>query len=1159
MIGAEMIGGEWQALNALQFDAVQGPPDVWRLSPFHVDSLHRATIEVLRTALRRAAESRDVSPVGVVLQGEHGTGKTHMLGWLREQVQEQGGYFFLLQLLDAKGFWESMVTSAVGGLSHRNENGDTQLSVFLGRLAPLIDVKRIVRLAVIGGTELAREHLDAFVSGLRRLDPQLGRDAQDTLRALILLGSDDFRLQDIGEAFLYSIPESEHEGRTQWGIRPVQRTPQEIVADISRLLALTGHSVIAVDQIDTLIAQSAHATTMDNMVNLPDALVIEQVAGGLMDLREHTRRTLTVVSCLNATWEYIRNIATQTVQARFREAVQLKQIPNADVARDLVAKRVGVQFARLGFEPPYPTWPVRPSALEQAYQYTPRQLFARIDAHVQRCLINDEISELELLDQTITVERPPVSPMVEVAHFQALDTSFALLADAADIEAALDPATEDVVMPRLLHAGLTAWIAAQGDQGRAFSVDPLPNAKPPLHARLRRTLDETIEDEAHWAFRGIGATNAVAALTRIRSACVAAGLDAEVPKRRLFLLRTADWGRGKRTLEVLAEFERAGGRTLRLEPDDLKALAALRDLIATNPPHLQAWLADRKPINGVKLFNEALHDIGDLPTSIAGTGVRRPPEATPASPESGTEPPAADILSALASSGSGATPGLTAWPDLTAGPDLAVPPAGGPAAPAAETPRSLTSSGGAAPNLAWPDLATSPDVMGRPDLTMPPAADQAASTAESQRSLEQPAHPAAGRAALIDPVGFVVGRATVGGRPLPVELAALRKHTVIFAGSGSGKTVLIRRIIEECALRGVSAIVLDPNNDLARLGDAWPQPNELWEDGDDVRAADYLAGTDVVVWTPRKASGRPISFQPLPDFAAVRGDADEFLEAVDSAMAALIPRAKIDGRTEKAHLARAVLRESVIHHGREGSGGLDGLIELLADLPDEVSEVRNAHKIASALAQILIAAKVNDPLFGGDGTPVDPGVLLTPAGGKRARISVISFVGLPSDADRQSFVNQLQMALVAWIKKNPANDRPLGCLFVMDEAQTFAPSDGPATACTQSTLWLASQARKYGLGLIFATQAPKGLHNRITGNAATQFFGLLNAPAHIEAAKEVARAKGSDIGDIGHLKVGTFYAARDGSPFVKLRTPMCLSHHPAGPLTPEEVLRRARS
>ena len=46
----------------------------------------------------------------------------------------------------------------------------------------------------------------------------------------------------------------------------------------------------------------------------------------------------------------------------------------------------------------------------------------------------------------------------------------------------------------------------------------------------------------------------------------------------------------------------------------------------------------------------------------------------------------------------------------------------------------------------------------------------------------------------------------------------------------------------------------------------------------------------------------------------------------------------------------------------------------------------------------------------------------------------------------------------------------------MDEAQDLAPSVR-TTACTVSTLRLVSQARKYGLGLLFATQSPRGPHN----------------------------------------------------------------------------------
>jgi DNA helicase HerA-like ATPase len=183
-------------------------------------------------------------------------------------------------------------------------------------------------------------------------------------------------------------------------------------------------------------------------------------------------------------------------------------------------------------------------------------------------------------------------------------------------------------------------------------------------------------------------------------------------------------------------------------------------------------------------------------------------------------------------------------------------------------------------------------------------------------------------------------------------------------------------------------------------------------------------------------------------------------------------------------------------------------------------------------------------------------MLLTPASGKRARVSVVSLVGLPGPEQRQSFVNQLQMALFSWIKKHPAGERPLGGLFVMDEAQDLAPSD-KGTLCRESTLRLVAQARKYGLGMLFATQQPKGLHNSIPNNSMTQFFGRLSSPAQIDAARQLAKAKGSDVPDIGRLKAGQFYLASDDTGFRKIRTPICLSHHPSSPLTEDEVIARA--
>jgi DNA helicase HerA-like ATPase len=111
-----------------------------------------------------------------------------------------------------------------------------------------------------------------------------------------------------------------------------------------------------------------------------------------------------------------------------------------------------------------------------------------------------------------------------------------------------------------------------------------------------------------------------------------------------------------------------------------------------------------------------------------------------------------------------------------------------------------------------------------------------------------------------------------------------------------------------------------------------------------------------------------------------------------------------------------------------------------------------------------------------------------------------------------------------------------------------------------SGLKLVAQGRKYGLGMIVATQVPKGIHNQVVSNCTTQFFGRQSSPATIAAAQEIIAANGGSANDIGKLGAGEFYFATEhsGRP-AKLRTPICLSYHPANPPTPEEVVRRAKS
>ncbi|MER6589177.1 MULTISPECIES: ATP-binding protein [Micromonospora] len=1052
-----MNEAERNALATLRFDWAPVPDDVWRPLPFHVEGLHVPVVRDVLAGVDEAASNPHGSPLGLVVQGQRGSGKTHLLGVIRQQVQERNGYFFLVGLLDAGGFWDGVLAAMLDGLSRPVPGSrETQLKLLLRRLSALVGAPRTARRAVMGDTELTKAALDAFLDGLGDFDRHAARTCQETARALALSASEDIAHRDIAENYFLSGEEMVAGERAAWGMRRVPRPAQQIVQDLSWLLALTGPSVVAIDQVDTLIAQLAIQSdpALAGAVDMSpeQALMLARMADGLMALRQTTRRTLTVLACIPNSWTIIKSTAADTVADRFRETPPLRRIDDADLARAIIEKRFTLRYREAGFVPPYPSWPVSPRAFAEAGAFTPRQLLIEIDGHIRECLAADEVREMTTLGDPPTAEprAPRPAPVAATGEeMDRYDARFAELREAADVTGPLRRASEDEAMPPLLAAGLTAWILERGDAGEAFSVDPPPSTDPPLHARLRLTLDERTEDQVHWCFRAIGDDHhGNAALARLRKASVAAALDTGSGRRKLFLLRNRAWSTSAATRKAVGAFTEAGGQTLGIDDEDVRVLSALRVMLAEATMDLQGWLAERRPTRELKFLQHALADV-DRWTTDGGP-----------SPE--------------------------------------------PTEPAAQpTPE--------------PVAATVPDA---------------------------------------DPA-FVVGHGYDDGEPVPLALEALRKHTTIFAGSGSGKTVLIRRIVEECALAGVSAIVLDPNNDLARLGEGWPEPPAQWRPGDAERARDYLAHTDVVVWTPRRNSGRPLSFQPLPDFTGVRDDPDEFAEAVEAAVAALAPRAMVTGRATRAHLGLAVLRKAVEHYGRRGGSRLQGLVDTLADLPDGIIDLDDADKIGLSLAQTLTAAMVNDPLFGGEGTPMDPGVLLTPAPGKRARVSVVSLVGLPSDDVRQSFVNQLQMALFAWIKKNPAGDRPLLGLLIMDEAQTFAPS-GAMTACTQSTLALAAQARKYGLGLIFATQAPKSLHNRIPGNAATQLYGLMNSPIQIETAREMARAKGGDVPDISRLTVGEFYLAAEGAAPRKIRTPLSLTHHPRSPLTVEEVLDRAR-
>ncbi|HEX6873339.1 MAG TPA: hypothetical protein VF163_19760 [Micromonosporaceae bacterium] len=607
-----MIDAERRALAALRFNLAPTPDDVWRPSPFNVADQHKDVVESIFEGVSQARTRDDHNPLGVVVQGTSGAGKTHVLTMVRTRTQHDGGYFFLVSLLSGKTFWESTALCIVDGLLRECVGWKTQLKAFLRRLTSMLDLPAGVRDAICGDKGVTPADLDSFIAALRRFSRVVGQETQDTARALVLYGSVDLAGQDLGYAYLNSLDLADVPERSVWGVGPGARSPQLIVRDISRLLALTGSpTVIAIDQMDTLFAQSTGSVIVGGSSEEPGAsTLLGQVADGLMTLREVTRRTLVVVACLPDTWELIRRNAATPVPDRFREAPWLGRVSNAKVGLAIVRKRLDARYGEVGFTPPYPTWPVREVAFTEADHFTPRALLKRVERHASECLRAGRVRELIHLDDDAGggdgYDELPGILRVDAAALAALDAKFETLVKEAAIDDALSHATEDQWMPLLLAAGMRALI--EEIDGDWYKHDPLPSAKPALHARLRLTLDERLEDEWHWAFRAISSTHPTAVITRIRAASTMAGLDAAAPMRRLYLLRNQDWPTGPKTSQTIQAFHDAGGVTLPIDTDDLRVFDALRVMQADHDEAMSEWLASRTPASRTQLFQTVLDD-----------------------------------------------------------------------------------------------------------------------------------------------------------------------------------------------------------------------------------------------------------------------------------------------------------------------------------------------------------------------------------------------------------------------------------------------------------------------------------------------------------------------------------------------------------------------
>ena len=1074
---------ELKALRKVDFNWVVHPDLIWDDNVPDAPGLHGDICDEL---LEAARDLRSPQPaLGRMLLGPAGSGKTHLLAMLRKRAVRDGITFVMTDLTDVRDFFDTLLLGFLVSLQQPDASGQPQFRAILASMIDMLSTRvsgsEYVRgLAACKPDALAKPIAD-ILGGLQRDYRDRMARHSDVVRAVVLLNADNYEVNSIGQTWLQGM-EIEEEPKRLFGFSTSRQKPSEIVQGLSWLASLRGPTIVAIDQLDPIVAHNrlvaqAQALKEQDESTLTAKAILNDLCNGLGSLHTTTVRTLRVVTCLETSFETLKEYGLRANLDRFEPPESLSVLNEAETAEEIVRVRLDRAYRATGFEPPHPTWPFAPSFFAEAAGQLPRMLLKRCHEHRNHCKQQGVITEL----QAFVEKKDPTPPSPPPPPQGDLDRRFKELCEQAEVQQLLDERREDELLSGLLVTAAECLVkeAPPSHTHDAVVDSEFPGGRSfmPLHARIRLIELET-GAEKHYCMRALEKTHAVAYQARLRAAMTSAGIDRKLDFRQLVIFRVNAVPSGKVTAQRTQDFLNKGGIMVKPEEHEIATLWALQQLAAEGHDTFEAWLREKQLVHSLPMMQEAkLVKAPDNGSVGKPSPPPQSPQHTDESSEARKQKPAATKL---------------------------------------------------------------------PPKTLASTAQAGVEETLSHGQL---------------PVGARLIGGDRRGDTVTIPLLELRKHVTVFAGAGSGKTVLVKRLIEEAALCGVPAIVVDTANDLAQLGDPWPEPPAKWEPGDPAKAKRFFQTTETIFWTPGLEGGNPLRLEPLPDLAAVAGDVDELNDALAMAREAL-QDIVAPGSSETARNRLGILTAALKFFASQGGGSLEDFVALLGDLPaDADGGISGAPKQASKMADALRSQMQMDPLLGQSGKALDPAVLLgLDENNGKTRISVLNFAGLRTLEQQQQFLNRLAMTLFSWIKSHPADSAtPLRGILVVDEARDFIPGT-KSSACRDSFVRLAAQARKYGLGLIFATQAPKDIYNGIVSNCATSFYGTGNSPAVINAIKELLQNKGGRGDDIARLGTGRFYIHNaDVTEIpIKISTSLCLSHH-RDPLTPEIVAERARA
>src|SRR5436190_10373430 len=354
-------------------------------------------------------------------------------------------------------------------------------------------------------------------------------------------------------------------------------------------------------------------------------------------------------------------------------------------------------------------------------------------------------------------------------------------------------------------------------------------------------------------------------------------------------------------------------------------------------------------------------------------------------------------------------------------------------------------------------------------------------------------------------------------------------HAVCVGMTGSGKTGLCIDLLEEAAIDGIPAIIIDPKGDLSNLMLTFPnlapqdfepwvnaedaqkkglspadyakQQSELWtkglsdwgQDGDRIKRLRDAA--DFRIFTPGSNAGIPVSI--LKSFDApppiIREDNELLGERINTTTTSLLGLLGIEADPIRSR--EHILISNILNLDWSAGRNLDiaGLIQKIQAPPMTKIGVMDLDSFFPAKERFELAMSLNNllasPSFASwmEGESLDIQQILYTSNGKpRHAIFSIAHLG---NAERMFFVSLLLNQVLGWMRTQ-SGTTSLRALLCMDEVVGYMPPVA-APPSKRPLLTLLKQARAFGLGVVLATQNPVDLDYKGLANVGTWYLGRL--------------------------------------------------------------------